>query len=93
MSKTSEPKQSVSHPPGQSDDNQLQLLSPQQVAELLAVSRSTVDRMVASGRLPSIPITSGKRKTSYRIRRTALEEWISRAEIIGKQEGTSTKLS
>ena len=54
----------------------MHLLTPEQVAESLAVSRSTILRMIADGSLPAICLRRGKRKAVYRIREEQLERWI-----------------
>lgn len=54
----------------------MRLLTPDQVAESLAVSRSTVLRMIADGSLPAICLRRGKRKAVHRIREEQLERWI-----------------
>jgi excisionase family DNA binding protein len=43
------------------------LLAPQQAADLLGVSRNTVDRMVGDGDLPSVPLREGARQRMVRI--------------------------
>jgi excisionase family DNA binding protein len=68
------------------ENDPLQLLSPEQTAGLLCVSRSTVDRLVQSGRLPYVRLTAGKRKICYAIRRKTLEKWIAENEISAASE-------
>src|SRR5262249_17659520 len=67
------------------ENDPLQLLSPEQTAELLCVSRSTVDRLVHSGRLPYVRLMAGKRKMCYAIRRTSLEKWNDENETTAKK--------
>jgi excisionase family DNA binding protein len=43
------------------------LLAPQQAADLLGVSRNTVERMVDDGDLPSVPLRQGARQRMVRI--------------------------
>jgi len=43
------------------------LLAPQQAADLMGVSRNTVDRMVEDGDLPSVPLRQGSRQRMVRI--------------------------
>jgi len=52
---------------------QAQLLSPKQAADWLGVSRSTVDRMIADGRLEFVLLRQGKRKRLIGISKNALE--------------------
>lgn len=57
-------------PPAAGDDRRPDLpplLAPQQAAGLLGVSRNTVDRMVADGDLPSVPLRQGARQRMVRI--------------------------
>jgi excisionase family DNA binding protein len=43
------------------------LLAPQQAADLLGISRNTVDRMVDDGDLPFVPLRAGARQRMVRI--------------------------
>jgi excisionase family DNA binding protein len=43
------------------------LLAPQQAADLMGVSRNTIDRMVEDGDLPSVPLRQGSRQRMVRI--------------------------
>jgi excisionase family DNA binding protein len=43
------------------------LLAPQQVADLLGISRNTVDRMVEDGELPGIVLREGNRQRMVRV--------------------------
>jgi len=43
------------------------LLAPQQVADLLGISRNTVDRMVEDGELPGIVLREGSRQRMVRV--------------------------
>src|SRR5918995_541798 len=68
------------------ENDPLQLPRPEQTAAIFCVSRSTVDRLVNTDRLPSVRLTAGKRKTSYGIRRSTLEKWIATHERPSKAE-------
>ena len=61
----------------------MRLLTPEIVAESLAVSRSTVLRMIADGSLPAVCLRKGKRKGVYRIREEQLERWVTARERKG----------
>ena len=52
------------------------LLTLAQTADILAVSRQTVMRMISEGVLPAICLRSGKRKKIYRIRAEVLDRWL-----------------
>jgi excisionase family DNA binding protein len=43
------------------------LLAPQQVADLMGISRNTVDRMVEDGELPGIVLREGNRQRMVRV--------------------------
>lgn len=52
------------------------LLSPNEVADALHVSRRTVDRMIRDGRIPAIKL--GEKNSSVRIDPVELLAWIHR---------------
>ena|SRR6266498_4082990 len=53
------------------------MLSPQQVADVLNTSRSTIDRMAQTGQLPGVVrYRQGKHKGMYSVNRKALEQWM-----------------
>ena len=54
----------------------MKLLTPEEVAEQLAISRSTVLRLIADNALPAICLRRGKRKAVYRVREEILLKWI-----------------
>ncbi len=58
----------------------MKLLTPESVAEQLAVSRSTILRMIADGALPAVCLRRGKRKAVYRVREEVLERWVRERE-------------
>src|ERR687895_1619379 len=62
---------------------QMKLLTPEQTAEVLAVSRSTAMRMIAEGVIPSICLRSGRRKKVWRVREEILEKWLISREKNG----------
>jgi excisionase family DNA binding protein len=65
----------------------MRLLTPENVAEALAVSRSTVLRMIADGALPAVCLRVGRRKKIFRVRAEALERWVLAREKRGKEKG------
>jgi excisionase family DNA binding protein len=67
------------------ENDALQLLSPDQTAQLLCCSRSTVDRLVSDGILPHVLLRRGRRKRQYAIRRESLRRWIERNETKTKE--------
>jgi excisionase family DNA binding protein len=58
----------------------MKLLTPEAVAEILAISRSTVLRMIADGSLPAVCWRAGRKKKVWRIRQEHLEKWVSNKE-------------
>jgi excisionase family DNA binding protein len=54
----------------------MKLLPPSAVAEILAVSRSTVLRLIADGSLPAICLRRGRKKAVLRVRDEVLQKWI-----------------
>ena len=54
----------------------MKLLTPENVAQQLAVSRSTVLRMIDDGALPAICLRSGPRKKVLRVRQEQLDRWL-----------------
>ena len=54
----------------------MKLISIEQAAESLAISRATLQRLIDTGRLPAITITAGKRKRLQRIDEADLQTFI-----------------
>jgi excisionase family DNA binding protein len=54
----------------------VKLLSVNEVAECLGISRWTVANMIAEGALPAICLRSGRRKKVWRVRPEQLEKWV-----------------
>jgi excisionase family DNA binding protein len=68
----------------------VRLLTPEAAAEQLAVSRSTVLRMISDGQLPAICLRSGRRKKVWRVREEVLQKWILAKERKGQQQADGT---
>jgi excisionase family DNA binding protein len=62
------------------------LLTPKQLTEILGLKRSCVYRMLRSGELPCVCVTTGERKLSLRVRPSMLEKWLKAREIINKPQ-------
>jgi excisionase family DNA binding protein len=60
--------------------NAMKLLTINQAAEILVLSRWTVSEMIESGSLPAFIVKTGKRKKIWRIREQALQKWIDTRE-------------
>ena len=53
-------------------------LTPKAVCEKIALSRATLDRMVAAGRFPA-PLRISERRLAYN--EAAVEEWMAEREV------------
>ena len=54
----------------------MRLLTSENVAELLLVSKATLSRMCRSGDIPHIVLRAGKRKRVIRFRESDMERWL-----------------
>ena len=63
----------------------MKLLSVDQVADVLGISRWTVAEMLQSGSLPGIVLKSGRRKKMWRVSEQALQKWIDQKEAETKK--------
>jgi excisionase family DNA binding protein len=54
------------------------LLNSQAVCEVLGITAPTLSRMVHSGKIPHILLTSGKKKLIVRFREEELQSWLDR---------------
>jgi excisionase family DNA binding protein len=57
------------------------LITPAELGQLLGLKRSCIYRMLRSGQIPSVRVTSGGRKLSLRVRPSELERWLKAREI------------
>lgn len=55
-------------------------LTVREVADLMHVHQQTVYRLVWAGQLPRIDIGSGKSRPRFRIRRSAVDQWMASRE-------------
>lgn len=58
----------------------MKLLKPKDLVEILGISRGFVTELLRSGEIPAIIVRSGQRKTTFRIRESALEAWLKKRE-------------
>jgi len=70
--------------------NAVKLLTPETVAQQLAVSRSTVMRMIQDGALPAVCLRSGRRKKVWRVRQEQLERWVMNREKRQSEKPTTS---
>ncbi len=61
----------------------MQLLTPKEASNILAVSRSTVRAMLIEGVIPCITFRRDKRKKILRVSEQALERWLRAREQSG----------
>ena len=54
----------------------MKLLSIEETAQALGVSRATVGRMIQDGSLPGICLRAGRRKKVWRVRPESLDRWL-----------------
>ena len=57
------------------------LITPSELTSILGLRRSVVYRMLRSGQIPSVRVTSGERKLSLRVRPSALAAWLKSREV------------
>ena len=57
------------------------LLKPKDVQEILGLKHSIVYRLLSAGEIPSIMVTNGQRKRSFRVRPSCLEKWMKAREV------------
>jgi excisionase family DNA binding protein len=57
------------------------LLTAKQITEILGLKRSCVYKMLRSGELPCVRVTTGARKLSLRVRPSILEKWLKAREV------------
>lgn len=59
---------------------EVKLLSVEETAQALGVSRQTITRMIGDASLPAICLRAGRRKKVWRIRSEALDKWLASKE-------------
>jgi excisionase family DNA binding protein len=59
------------------------LLPLQRVAERLGVKRRTVNQMIHDGRLPAVNVSQGKKRSTWRVKRGDVEDFIAGARVEG----------
>ena len=57
------------------------LIKPRELSEILGLGKSVVYRMLASGCIPCVLVTNGKRRRSFRVRSQELEKWVRTREV------------
>jgi excisionase family DNA binding protein len=59
------------------------LLNPKEVSEILNLRKSKIHQMLASGEIPSVIVVQGARRRVFRIRPSALLQWMKAREVRG----------
>ena len=57
-------------------DDSFELLSPKEVAEYLGMHIGSIYKLIGSGKLKAYDLSSGNRKTYYRVKRVDLENYL-----------------
>ena len=57
------------------------LLAPKEIEEILNFKKSKVNRMLASGEIPSLMIAQGTRRRVFRVKPSVLLQWMKRREV------------
>jgi excisionase family DNA binding protein len=60
------------------------LLSPADLAHILGLKKSCIYRMLSTGEIPSVIVTNGGRKRSFRVRPSQLDKWMKSREVQNK---------
>jgi excisionase family DNA binding protein len=63
----------------------VKLLRPEEVANVLGVSRSSARRLMVENSIPTVTIRSGQRKKILRVEEESLERWIRAREREGRK--------
>ena len=73
------------------DGLNVKLLKPEEIANILGVSRSTAMRMMHENAFPTVRLRAGKRKHILRVSDEALERWIHGREREGQRLKTISR--
>lgn len=57
------------------------LLNPTDIAEILGFRRSKVNRMLATGEIPSLIVSQGERRRAFRVKPSELSRWLKSREV------------
>lgn len=57
------------------------LIKPKELQQILGLGKSAVYRMLACGFIPSVLVTSGNRRRSFRVRHQDLERWLKTRQV------------
>jgi len=57
------------------------LLGPKQLIEILDLKRSKIHQMLASGEIPSVIVSHGPRRRVFRVKPSALLQWMKQREV------------
>jgi excisionase family DNA binding protein len=57
------------------------LLGPKEVGEILGLKKSKIHQMLASGEIPALIVAASERRRVFRVRPSALDQWMKRREI------------
>ncbi len=57
------------------------LLAPKEVGEIIGLRRSKTHRMIAGGEIPSVLVAQGARRRVFRVKPSALMQWMKQREV------------
>jgi excisionase family DNA binding protein len=57
------------------------LLDPKEVGLILNLRRSKIHRMIATGEIPSVVVSQGVRRRVFRVKPSALLQWMKAREV------------
>ena len=60
-----------------------QLLMPKDVGEIIRLKKSAINRLLATGQIPSLLVTDGQKRRAFRVRPSDLEKWLNARRISG----------
>jgi excisionase family DNA binding protein len=67
----------------------MKLLNPEEVSQILGISRSTALRMMHEQQVPTIKLRAGKRKMVLRVNEESLNRWLTVKEREGQRKSTA----
>lgn len=57
------------------------MIRPCELQQVLGLGKSVIYRMLATGEIPCVIVTNGRRRRSFRVRPADLERWMRGREV------------
>jgi len=57
------------------------LLAPKNLQEILQLKKSAINRLLATGQIPSLLVTDGQKRRAFRVRPSDLEKWLNSRRV------------